>query len=110
MSLGLTRVLQIDDREVVVRELTVAELRQWIAYERVTAGAAEDLVDSGLLKVPLSLLSAMTRLSLDELRALPPSVLERIEAAGEEVNPRFFGWLGRLQAASGSALPSSTGA
>jgi hypothetical protein len=50
----------------------------------------------------------MTRLTVDDLRALPPSQIDRMIDAGREVNPRFFGLLGRLQAA-GSALPTSTG-
>lgn len=106
----LTRVVQIGDRDVVVRELTVAELRQWIIDERADRlGGAEDLIDQGLHDVPLSLVALMTRLAVDDLRALPPSVIDQLVDAAREVNPRFFGWLGRLQAA-GSALPTSTGA
>ena len=105
----LTRVVQLGDRDVVVRELTVAELRQWIADERAERlGAAEDLIDQGLHDVPLSLVARFTRLPVDDLRALPPSQIDRVIDAGREVNPRFFGLLGRLQAA-GSALPTSTG-
>jgi hypothetical protein len=94
---GLHKVLTIADREIVVRELTVAELRQWIA---AAGGDSFDLVAEKLRAAPLSLLAAMCGMTAAELEAaapLPETDLAEVEAAARECNPSFFGLLGLAQ-------------
>lgn len=99
----LHKVLTVGEREIVVRELTVSELRQWIAE----AGDKEqpfDLLGEKLRGVPLSLLARMCGLTPPDLEAVAPfpeSDLAPIEAAARECNPSFFGVLGLAKAAQG---------
>jgi hypothetical protein len=93
---GLHKVVRIADREIVVRELTVAELRQWIAE----GAAGGDLLAEKLNKAPHSLLAAMSGLTVADLaELLPDSEIAQLEAAARECNPSFFGLLGLAEAA-----------
>lgn len=80
------------DRDVVCRELTVAEIRALFEC------APADQVDAFLLPgISLTELSAMTDLSLEDMAALPPSQLEKVLADCREVNPYFFDMQARLE-------------
>jgi hypothetical protein len=96
---GLHKVLTIADREIVVRELTVAELRQWIA---AAGGESFDVVNEKLRTAPLSLLATMcgmTIAELEEAAPFPDTDLAEVEVAARECNPSFFGLLGLAQKA-----------
>ena len=81
-----------DDRDVVCRELTVAEIRALFEC------APADQVDAFLLPgISLTELAAMTDLSLEDMAVLPPSQLEKVLADCREVNPNFFGMQARLE-------------
>lgn len=87
---------------VTVRELTVAEIRDWLK-DLATADPDQpvDLADWLLFEdegLRLSDFTRLTNLSADELRDLAPSDLEAILAKCREVNPRFFLALGRVLA------------
>lgn len=95
---GLVKVVSVAGRELVVRELTAAELRRWISE---SGEAPFDLINEKLLKTPLSFLAAASGTSLEELQdLLPDTELKQIEDAARECNPSFFGLLGLAAAAA----------
>lgn len=81
-----------DGRDVLCRELTVAEIRALLEHPPA------DQVDALLLPgISLTELAAMTDLTLQDMAALPPSQLEKVLADCREVNPFFFGMQARLE-------------
>ena len=104
---GLTRVVQIGEREFVARELTGAELRALMAdLEAKTFDLLDDAMSAD---VPLIALSHICKANVDELRGLLPDTdVPLLEAAAKECNPRFFGLLQRVMAARQPPLQTST--
>ena len=83
----LVREITVGDRAVVVRELSVGEIRQWLDAKRDPG----DLVDAMLIEeVSLADLQRLTTLTAAEIEALCPSEIEVIVAAAKEINGRFF--------------------
>lgn len=81
-----------EGRDVVCRELTVAEIRALFEYPPA------DQVDAFLLPgISLTELAAMTDLPLEDMAALPPSQLEKVLADCREVNSYFFDMQDRLE-------------
>ena len=92
MSLGKTVVIEVSGKEVICRELTVADLRAAISAE-----TAPDVVGNFLFsEVRLRDLSAMTSLSEDEISAMRPSDLRSVLEACKRANPDFFEMAARL--------------
>lgn len=96
---GLQALVVIDlegsSRTVIVRELTVARFRQWLAdavtsrsrdYVLAELHAARDAAD----------LVVFTDLVPDEIEALTPSQISVLWGKAEELNPDFFVLLGRV--------------
>lgn len=77
-------------RDVVVRELTVGEVRDWLA--EVECGAVTVDIVSGSVWQDLSLddLPRMCDATLAELDAYAPSELETLVTACKEINRHFF--------------------
>lgn len=95
-------------RDVKVVELTVGDIRAWLAgLSAAKDAAAVDVVDQLLFEeVALSELGAMTDLSADELANAAPSELETVLAACREVNRHFFALRTRLMTAGTMAMAS----
>ncbi|HJE67589.1 hypothetical protein [Pseudomonas oryzihabitans] len=93
-ELASSRVLNLDGQEIIVRELTVAGVRQMLMAE-----IGEDVVNLQLFSdVRLEDLVQMTSLTADQIDAMRPSQLEQVIKACKEMNPDFFGMLVRLEA------------
>lgn len=81
------REIKLDSRAIVVKELTVEEIRAWL-FSKVSPG---DLVDSMLFdEFALSDLEVLTDLTAAEINALAPSEIEKVLPVVKEVNARFF--------------------
>ena len=97
---------------VTVRELTVAEIRAWIAESQE---ASPDLVNNLLLRdVALEDLTHLSSLTAEQIDQLAPSQLQEVLDVAREVNTHFFvllaavGTLARQMqsAASSGPLPA----
>ena len=91
-----SKELMLGDVSVIVRELTVLQVRNWLA-ETVSPTGQPDIVDQILFSdCSLGDLQRMTSLSLEQIDQLRPSDLRKVIALCKELNPDFFGFMGRL--------------
>jgi hypothetical protein len=98
-----TKTITLGDpaREVTFRELTVAEIRNWLAALEKAEGGAVDFVSEGLLEEgSLSDVVLMSDLTLEELDLMAPSEIEALIPVCQELNSRFFTLRNRLVLAS----------
>ena len=96
-ELSSSRVLNLDGREVIVRELTVAGVRQMLMPD-----ATDDVVGAALFEeVRLVDLQRMTSLSTEDVEELRPSQLRQVLDACREMNRDFFAMLARLASIQG---------
>lgn len=80
---------------VTVRELTVADIRMWMADAQE---ASPDLVDNLLLKdVSLQDLTHLSSLTPEQMDGLTPSELQRVLDEAKELNSHFFDLLAGVQ-------------
>lgn len=99
-----TLPIQIGERTVTVRELTVREVRDW-AVQVDTGLLSLDGVDELMLPdCSLADLQRMSDADGDLLDTLTPSELEPIAEAARKLNPHFF----RLRAALAGAARALT--
>ena len=85
--------MMIGGKPVIVREMTVAEIRDWLASK--TEGG--DLVDSMLFEeFSLSDIPRMSTLTDGDLGALAPSEIKLVMADAKEVNQDFFAMRARV--------------
>ena len=88
--MAVTRIVQMAGLSVTVRELTVAEVRDWA----VSLDAADRTIDLGgefaFDGVSLDDLVRMCDAGADQLDRYTPSELEPLLAACRELNPHFF--------------------
>ena len=89
---GLSKTVEINGRDIEVRELTAGEIIDWERRleEMIRGGSASATGNLLLEDFSLDDLAAMTGLPEAEILAMPPSCLEHLAAACKEVNPRFF--------------------
>ena len=81
------REIDLDGKAVQVREMTVGEIRAWLASKENLG----DVVDSLLFdEVALSDLPFLTSLVATDVDALTPSEIEKVLAVAKEVNAAFF--------------------
>ncbi|MFV3370090.1 hypothetical protein ACNFH5_18135 [Pseudomonas sp. NY15435] len=91
---GCRHVL-IDGRQVNIREMTVAQVRQLM--DTITADVIGDSLLGGALRLhDLAVMSSLTAQQIDDMT---PSQLEDLALACREVNRHFFGMLERLEKA-----------
>ena len=103
---GMTKVIQLGDQEITVRELAVWEVRNWIAS---LSGNEVDLVDELLIDgVQLSAVRLMAGISKEDMEQMMPSELDKVVDAAKQVNHRFFTMVDRVVAASRSIKPVPT--
>jgi len=100
----IEKTITVGDLDVVVRELTVGEIRAWL--KRLESAEAEfDLVNIALISgVDLADLTAMTDLTAAGMDASTPSQLRTLFDACREVNADFFVLRGSLEAIGRDAL------
>ncbi|MBF0273566.1 MAG: hypothetical protein HQL98_16095 [Magnetococcales bacterium] len=78
-------------REVIIREPTVAEMRNWLVELEKLKTSTIDFVTHGLFNdASLTDIVLMSNLSLAELDALVPSEIRILIDACQEMNPDFF--------------------
>lgn len=93
-----TETVEVDGRTITVRELTVGEVRAWLAALAAGSLPATDAVGALLFEdftLPELALFADFGPSCD---GLAPSDLRRIYGAARRLNPDFFGMRDRLAA------------
>jgi len=91
----------VGGKKAVIRELTVSEIRAWLAAK---SGPVIDVVDAFLFEdLALSDIPMMSDISADEIDNLAPSQIDDVIAKIKEVNPRFFEMQARI-AAVGKAM------
>lgn len=95
----IIKEIAVGDRKILIKELTLAELRAWLAKQ--TDGVSTDLADaifdqsSDLLVSDIPHFSDLTP---EVLNDLAPSEIEPVVKEIVEVNQRFFAvWQSRLQ-------------
>ncbi len=82
---------------VTVRELTVEEIRTWLADIQAAPVGPIDMIDEMLLRdISLPDLMRMTSLTADQVAKLGPSKLKEVEAVVREINEAFFDLRARL--------------
>jgi hypothetical protein len=108
MAMRVEKTITAMGRDVKVRELTVAEIRQWLAEAQTMGDGDSPDVLSMLLFDELSLdeLQKFTDLTPDEISEAAPSVLYEVKEFVKEVNSHFFVLRTRLMAVGIKALGS----
>lgn len=107
-GLAVTRTVVIGEGgeaplAVTVRELTVGEIRAWLAG---LAGLQLDLVDALLLgDITPQDLARLSSLTLAQVETLTPSQLRLVLDAAREVNADFFALLGKIVSLGQTQLP-----
>jgi hypothetical protein len=100
----LTKEVQIGERRITARELTLAEVRAWLAD---LSGVAADLIGDDLFDgITLGELTRLCDLPAADAESMTPSELQFVVDACREANPHFFGLRARLLA-RGRALSSA---
>jgi hypothetical protein len=107
----ILKEIRSGDHLVTIRELTVADMRQWWADVQAGIGSG-DPVDGGLFDdISLSDVARMTDLTADDMAPMAPSELRVVVDACREVNPDFFrlqerlSTIGRLLLSGTSSAP-----
>lgn len=96
-----TKEVNLNDRKIMVKELTVAEVRNWLKSLEGIKDGEIDLVSEGLLEeTSLSDLVQMTDLSMADLDAMVPSEIAELAKQCHAINPHFFTLRNRLVQAS----------
>lgn len=96
------REVQLGEKRVLVKELTLAELRAWLAEAagRLTVDLVDEVfADQDIL---VSDIPFFSEIPADALSDLAPSEIDPLVTAIREVNARFFViWRKRLAAVTG---------
>lgn len=89
--------------QVTVRELTVAEVRDWVT-DSAAAGVRDPIHALALEGLGLDELARMISCPAAELEAFTPSELAELLAEAKALNPHFFRLRSALEWATGRAL------
>ncbi|WP_375738075.1 hypothetical protein [Pseudomonas boanensis] len=93
-----SREIRIGERRVTVRELTVAEVRQWL--NDAAGKVSVDTVDAMLFEeISLPDLARMTSLDVESMGDWQPSQLREVIAAAKDLNKDFFAMRERIVSA-----------
>ncbi|WP_155945679.1 hypothetical protein [Metapseudomonas resinovorans] len=93
-----SREIRVGERRVTVRELTVAEVRQWLGD--ASSRQQIDTVDAMLFEdISLPDLARMTSLDVDSMGDWQPSQLREVIAAAKDMNKDFFALRERIVSA-----------
>ncbi|WP_312936855.1 hypothetical protein [Stutzerimonas nitrititolerans] len=92
-----SKELMIGDLSVIVRELTVLQVRTWLADMQKPDPSLRDLVDDGFFEeCSVADICRMSSMTVDQINALRPSQVLQVIAVCKELNPDFFGFRRRL--------------
>lgn len=91
---GQTKTERIGNADITARELTVLEIRNWIAA--LEQRRIDVVGDSLLDEFTIADIAMMTDKPVEYFDTLTPSALRQIAEACREVNRDFFGMLGRI--------------
>ena len=95
------RKIEVDGREVTVRELTLKDYRNWLkdaVEESRRDGVPMYSVDRDLFEdMALTDLPRFTDLTPGQMDQMAPSSLKKVIEAVKEVNPDFFAMRGRMR-------------
>ena len=87
----------VGGREVLVRELTVGEIRRWLLD--LDQRGEPDVVGAMLFEdADLDTIERMTNLRQEDMQGLKPSELRELVRACQEVNSHFFSMARRMGA------------
>lgn len=101
--------ISYEGKEITVRELTVGEIRAWLAEAEAADAKDVDVVGALLFDdLDLADLARMTDISLQDMDALPLSVINQIKGAAKTLNPNFFALRGKIMVA-GQRLQQALG-
>lgn len=90
-----SREVIVDGQAVICRELTVLQVRDWLS--EMVGPSQPDPLDTALFaECGLGEIKRMTDLNDDRINAMRPSQLEQVITVCKELNPHFFGLLGRV--------------
>ncbi|MCY1298893.1 hypothetical protein D9M70_484010 [compost metagenome] len=93
-----SREIKVGERRVMVRELTVAEVRQWLGD--AASRKQVDTVDAMLFEeISLPDLARMTSLDVESMGDWQPSQLREVIAAAKDLNKDFFAMRERIVSA-----------
>lgn len=102
--MAATRQVQVGSLTVTVRELTVGEVRDWLASiesgEALVDAAGEYVFDDASVQD----LARMCDLPVPGFDAFAPSEIEPIRQAARDLNPHFFGLRAAVAAAQKSIV------
>lgn len=103
---GRSTTMQIEGQSFEIRELTAGEILDWEhELERQIRENNVSATDQILIEAfSLTDLAQMSRLTMDQVRELPPSVLDQLADKCKEVNSHFFRQREMLVAPLKSAL------
>ncbi|CAI3787507.1 hypothetical protein AHFPHNDE_01171 [Pseudomonas sp. MM227] len=87
-----SKVAMIDGREVIFRELTVAEIRLMMSEEPESDGLGGSFFED----IRLSDLRRFTNLEVGQVEGMRPSQLRAVITHIKGQNPDFFAWLARV--------------
>lgn len=81
------------DKKVVVRELTVGEIRAWLADKEQPG----NLVDSMLIEdISLSDLLILSDLTMADIEDMTPGEIDLVIGIAKEINVTFFAMRGKI--------------
>lgn len=103
------REITIGERKVLIKELTLAEIRAWLANSANPVDI--DLVDTIYSADDLLItdIPQFCDLTVEDLVQLAPSEIDPVVQAIREVNARFFAtWQRRLAEVRGSPVPTAS--
>lgn len=89
-----TKTIKIDDREILVRELTVAQITEMM--ESLNDAEINNIDTLFPDRLPSAALFMSTGMTVNEIAEYTPSEIEIMLDAVEEVNPTFAGLMQRL--------------
>lgn len=91
-ELGNTALVVVGEKEVICRELTVADVRSLIARQ----GTGDLLAEALFPDLRLDDLPTLTNLTIADIDAMRPSELSVVVAGCKKANSDFFAMLARL--------------
>lgn len=103
----VTETVSLGAGQYVVRELTVAEIRQWQAALATAADRPIDIVADTTFEIPLSDLALFIEGDVVDFDALTQSEIRALIDTARRLNPDFFSYRARLWAAGASTIAPS---
>lgn len=101
--------LTLGERNVMVKELTVAEVRAWMESEKRREEKSDLLRDMLIDGVSFADMARMSDLSIEEMEQMLPSELQQLADACAEVNRVFFNLCARVAPLRAPGPPTSQG-